>query len=242
MKEDVKAYRGSGEDDSSADEYQSYFVDAVYWMVKEDLQTKLGYSESMAEQLLLTGGLKIITTLDPEIQAKMDAVFLDEENFPGGLGNDGTYPQASMVLMDPYTGHVLALYGGRGAKEGDLVLTMGGGDERLGKKLMKAFIFALTSQDEAPDKVICYNTGAYLTTRDPDTVKDLRRLADAGALAGSGLQDALAHADEVRRGLHQLIGFDVFDGALHVVLPKPEAAGGGERRALRGGNTGEQTV
>lgn len=59
--------------------------------------------------------------------------------------------------------------------------TMGSGDERLGKKLMKAFVFALTSQDEVPDKVICYNTGAYLTTRDPDTVKDLRRLAEAGA-------------------------------------------------------------
>lgn len=27
-----------------------------------------------------------------------------------------------MVLMDPYTGHVKALYGGRGEKEGDLVL------------------------------------------------------------------------------------------------------------------------
>ena len=120
--EDVQAYRGSGEEEGGDDEYQSYFVDAVYWMVKEDLQTKLGYSESMAEQLLLTGGLKIITTLDPEIQAKMDAVFLDEENFPGGLGKDGTYPQASMVLMDPYTGHVKALYGGRGEKEGDLVL------------------------------------------------------------------------------------------------------------------------
>ncbi len=123
MAEDVQAYRNSVEDDdSTGEQYQSYFVDAVYWAVKEDLQTKLGYSESMAEQLLLTGGLKIITTLDPQIQAKMDAVFLDEENFPGGLGNDGTYPQASMVLMDPYTGHVKALYGGRGEKEGDLVL------------------------------------------------------------------------------------------------------------------------
>jgi len=122
LAEDVKAYRSSGEDESSEEEYQSYFVDAVYWAVKDDLQTKLGYSETMAEQLLLSGGLKIITTLDPVIQAKMDAVFLDEENFPGGLGKDGTYPQASMVLMDPYTGHVKALYGGRGAKEGDLVL------------------------------------------------------------------------------------------------------------------------
>ena len=59
--------------------------------------------------------------------------------------------------------------------------TMGTGDERLGKKLMKAFIFALTSQDEVPEKVICYNTGAYLTTKDPDTVKDLKKLEEAGA-------------------------------------------------------------
>ena len=59
--------------------------------------------------------------------------------------------------------------------------TMGTGDEKLGKKLMKAFIFALTSQDEVPDKVICYNTGAYLTTKDPDTVKDLKSLEEAGA-------------------------------------------------------------
>ena len=58
--------------------------------------------------------------------------------------------------------------------------TMGLGDEKLGKKLMKAFIFALTSQDELPDKVICYNTGARLTTLDADTVKDLKTLEAAG--------------------------------------------------------------
>ena len=58
--------------------------------------------------------------------------------------------------------------------------TMGNGDEQLGKKLMKAFIFALTSQDEAPEKVICYNSGAYLTTEDPDTIKDLKSLEEAG--------------------------------------------------------------
>ena len=57
---------------------------------------------------------------------------------------------------------------------------MGSGDEKLGKKLMKAFIFALTSQDEIPDKVICYNTGARLTTLDADTVKDLKTLEAAG--------------------------------------------------------------
>ena len=58
--------------------------------------------------------------------------------------------------------------------------SMGLGDEKLGRKLMKAFIFALASQDEVPAKVICYNSGAFLTTRDPDTVKDLKRLEAAG--------------------------------------------------------------
>ena len=124
LKEDVQAWRDTGEDtgDSSDDQYQSYFTDAVIRQVLADLQSELGYSKNMALQLLYSGGLKIVTTVDPDIQAKMDAVFQDEENFPGGLGSDGTYPQASMVLMDPYTGHVKALYGGRGEKEGDLVL------------------------------------------------------------------------------------------------------------------------
>lgn len=60
--------------------------------------------------------------------------------------------------------------------------TMGSGDEKLGKKLMKAFVFALTSQDVLPEKVICYNRGAFLTTEDPDTVKDLKSLAEAGTV------------------------------------------------------------
>lgn len=123
MAEDVQAYKNTGEEDNDGTaDYQSYFEDAVITQVRADLQTKLGYSEAMAKQLLYGGGLKIVTTIDPDIQAKMDAVFQDEENFPGSLGSDGTYPQASMVLMDPYTGQVKALYGGRGEKEGDLVL------------------------------------------------------------------------------------------------------------------------
>ena len=106
----------------SAGKEQSYFVDEVIMSVQEDLMEQKGYSKALANQLLYTGGLKIVTTIDPEIQAKMDAVFIDEDNLPGILGSDGTMPQASMVITDPYTGHVVALYGGRGEKEGKLVL------------------------------------------------------------------------------------------------------------------------
>ncbi|MBQ7093660.1 MAG: penicillin-binding protein, partial [Clostridia bacterium] len=84
----------------NADIEQSYFVDEVIMSVKEDLMEEKGYSEALASQLLYTGGLKIVTTLDPDIQAKMDAVFIDEDNLPGILGSDGTMPQASMVITD----------------------------------------------------------------------------------------------------------------------------------------------
>ena len=71
-------------------------------------------------------------------------------------------------------------------KKGKVVVlsgdTMGSGDEKLGKKLMKAFVYALTSQDELPDKVICYNRGAFLTTEDQDTIKDLKGLEEEGTV------------------------------------------------------------
>ncbi|MBQ5951632.1 MAG: sulfurtransferase-like selenium metabolism protein YedF [Lachnospiraceae bacterium] len=72
------------------------------------------------------------------------------------------------------------------ARRKDLVVVlssdrMGSGDEALGKKLMNAFIFALTSQDAVPDKIICYNMGAYLTTENEKAIEDLKSLEAAGA-------------------------------------------------------------
>ena len=58
--------------------------------------------------------------------------------------------------------------------------TMGSGDERLGKALMKAFVFALTKQDVLPETILCYNTGAYLTTEGADTLEDLKLLESEG--------------------------------------------------------------
>ena len=57
---------------------------------------------------------------------------------------------------------------------------MGSGDEKLGKALMKAFVFALTKQDHLPEAVLCYNTGAYLSIEDADTLEDLKILEAEG--------------------------------------------------------------
>lgn len=57
---------------------------------------------------------------------------------------------------------------------------MGTGDEKLGKALMKAFVFAVTKQDVLPETVLCYNTGAYLTCEGADTLEDLKSLEAEG--------------------------------------------------------------
>ena len=69
-------------------------------------------------------------------------------------------------------------------KKGMLVVlsanTMGTGDSKLGTSLMKAFVFALTRQDQLPETILCYNTGAYLTCEGADTLEDLKLLESEG--------------------------------------------------------------
>lgn len=57
---------------------------------------------------------------------------------------------------------------------------MGGGEEKLGKALMKAFIFALTRQDSLPETILCYNSGAYLTCEGSDSLDDFKELESEG--------------------------------------------------------------
>ena len=57
---------------------------------------------------------------------------------------------------------------------------MGTGDEKLGTSLMKAFVFAVTKQDQLPETIVCYNTGAYLTCEGADTLEDLKLLESEG--------------------------------------------------------------
>lgn len=68
----------------------TYFTDALQKQVQEDL-VATGMSESVASNLVLSGGLKIYSTLDPDIQAIVDEVFSDPESFPGNVMWDLDY-------------------------------------------------------------------------------------------------------------------------------------------------------
>ena len=62
----------------------TYFVDAVVDDVMADL-IDAGYNETQAFTLLYSGGLKVYSTLDPQIQAICDNAFADESNFPANV-------------------------------------------------------------------------------------------------------------------------------------------------------------
>ena len=57
---------------------------------------------------------------------------------------------------------------------------MGHGDDELGNVLIKAFVFALTQQDDLPDSVLFYNGGVKLTCEGSPVLDDLNKLANAG--------------------------------------------------------------
>ena len=60
----------------------SYFVDELTEQMVEDLQEICGYDSQQAYRMLYSGGLKIYTTMDPQIQSIADEVFSNEDNYP----------------------------------------------------------------------------------------------------------------------------------------------------------------
>ncbi len=94
------------------DNVYSYFVDTVINEIISDLQTEKGYTESFATQQVFGGGLKIYTTMDKNIQDAMEEVFENPANFSGGASK----AQAAMVIVDPRSGAIKGIIGGKGQK------------------------------------------------------------------------------------------------------------------------------
>ena len=65
----------------------SYFTDAVYNQVCDDLQSKLGYSASQSYKLLYSGGLQIYSTMDPSIQSIVDEEVNNADNYISSAGS-----------------------------------------------------------------------------------------------------------------------------------------------------------
>ncbi len=100
---------------------QDYYVDQVVEDVIADLMSEYGYSYNYAENMVFYGGLHIYSAEDPKLQAAVEAIYANEENFPALRPKDEEHPQAAFFAVD-YTGRVVATVGGRGVKDANRVL------------------------------------------------------------------------------------------------------------------------
>lgn len=101
IKEKIKLHDGGG---SVVDRKYPYYVDAVL----NEAISKYG----LTQDEILTRGYRIYTEMDQNIQTGLEKVYSKNYLFPSGRG--GKLVQSGAVLMDPASGGVRALVGGRG--------------------------------------------------------------------------------------------------------------------------------
>ncbi len=107
-------FKSSAKTTDVNDWYTDMLIDDVTYALME----KYGYAEAQARNMVFYGGLTIYSCENPTLQAKVEAIYKNDANFPAALLSDAVQPQAAIYVMD-YTGKTVAVVGGRGEKEGD---------------------------------------------------------------------------------------------------------------------------
>ena len=93
----------------------SWYIESVIAQLKEDMVEKLGMSAEWAAKKVLSSGYKIYLPIDLEVQETLELVYENDKEYMPSSGS-GLQPESAMVVMDPYTGDVLGLVGGKGEK------------------------------------------------------------------------------------------------------------------------------
>ena len=101
------------ENSSTENTVYTYFEDELTDQVIDDLMNIKGYTKTQATNLLYSGGLKIYTTQDSEIQNILDEEYSDTSNFPDEVQYELDY---ALTVTDPdgnqvnYSKEMLQLY------------------------------------------------------------------------------------------------------------------------------------
>lgn len=120
---------------------EPFFIDYVKRTIAED--AAFGETEADRADLLYRGGVTVQTSLDPHLQELARKAIAQILNRPGD-------PEASLVAIDPRTGRVLAMIGGRDYSTSQVNLAMGikgGGTGRQPGSAFKPFVLAAAIED-----------------------------------------------------------------------------------------------
>ena len=131
----------------------SYFEEYAIRQVREDLMTRLNYSRDAANNLIYGGGIKIYTTMDPDVQKKLDETFntIDLfQRYPELHIDEPEKPQASSVIIDNSDGSIAGMAGGFGEKTINLGLNRAVDSQRPpGSSIKPIVIYAPALQARA---------------------------------------------------------------------------------------------
>ena len=101
------------------DDVSSYYNDAVINQCCDIFMNKYGITWNEAYQKLRSGGYKVYTCVDLDIQKQLEEKYLDYETLFDGDGDEEL--QSAFICMD-YYGRILGVIGGVGEKESPLCL------------------------------------------------------------------------------------------------------------------------
>lgn len=97
----------------------SWFTEKLIDDVTNDLIQKYNLSSEGAHMMINKGGLNIYSTMDITVQKAVDSTF---ESYIAYLKpQNGKYPEASCVVLDPYTSDILGIAGGVGKKSANKI-------------------------------------------------------------------------------------------------------------------------
>ena len=96
----------------------SWYTDMVISDIINDLKEEFGYSDAAANLMVFSGGLRIYTAMNPEIQKTIEEYFENTDNFPEDDLEEG---RSAIIIIDPYNGDILGVAGSIGTKSGDRI-------------------------------------------------------------------------------------------------------------------------
>ena len=112
-----------GEEEQDTTTIYSWYEEQVRKDVIADLMSQLQVSKERAEQMLRTGGLRIYTCLDPDVQAQVEAIYNDESHLDY-YSTDGKHIQSAISVIDNATGDLVGIAGRLGEKTGNIWFNM----------------------------------------------------------------------------------------------------------------------
>jgi penicillin-binding protein 1A len=152
----------------------SWFTETLISDVSQDLAKKYKISKEAAKKLILKGGLNIYSTIEPELQSNAEDVF--ENYMKYILPTNGKYPESACVIIDPYTSDILAVVGGIGKKNSNMIFNRATNAKRppgsvikplsvYGPAIEEKIITDSTIYDDSP---LINNNGTWWPKNSPD--------------------------------------------------------------------------